>query len=465
MDILENGLHSFNNAVLNFKKLETASQREREYIIKEALIGLHHSTETLFKYLVKEKLEILIYKDLNDYFTKKTNHILDGNDGDSMEFQSNTINFMEAINRVVVLYKLKLSISEYRGFKRLNELRNFITHHEYDLTEDPIKFLLPQVLKVVFPIYNKNLPNFPEYAAQHSLDITGTSQVYDFQIWSFIRHFTLLKKFFNSKQFLETYKEDNNKFNSHKKKKNQETKKELFIEFHECPCCKETFFKKEHVYIEAAEEVMYYGHCLLCNLLLDKDDAHYIQMTYGSYDSFLKLFKTDLSILKDLMYDEGLAFRITPEDASAINTFLDDDEINTFLVEYIENIFDKALFDILEDECYSLNYDASELDEAVAWNKELEVREVINHIDEFDISQIKQMVTNCTVLHIKPEISNTAFKNAIEQEFVMNTYVGHHYPHTNEDVTVDVKITFEIDPSIFIEFIMDNEFSSRNHYL
>ncbi|MGR9635499.1 hypothetical protein ACU82A_31530 [Bacillus cereus] len=139
--------------------------------------------------------------------------------------------------------------------------------------------------------------------------------------------------------------------------------------------------------------------------------------------------------------------------------FLDDDEISGFLLEYLEAIFDKALFDVLVDECYSINYDSSELDDAVAWNKELEVSEVIDHIHEFDVSQIKQMVTNCTVLQIKPEISNTAFNNAIEQEFVMNTCVGHHYPHTNEDVTVDVKITFKLDPSIFNEIIMDNQFS------
>ena len=156
---------------------------------------------------------------------------------------------------------------------------------------------------------------------------------------------------------------------------------------------------------------------------------------------------------------EDLESRISSEDASVINAFWDDEEINAFLLEYLEAIFDKALFDVLVDDCYSINYDSSELDDAVAWDKELEVSEVIDHLDEFDVSQIKQMVSNCTVLQIKHEISNTAFNNAIEQEFVMNTCVGHHYPHTNEEVTVDVKITFELDPSIFIEFIMDNQFS------
>ena len=62
MNILENGLHSLKNAIHNLKQLETAPESDREYIIKDAIIGIHHSTETLFKYLVKEKQELLILK-------------------------------------------------------------------------------------------------------------------------------------------------------------------------------------------------------------------------------------------------------------------------------------------------------------------------------------------------------------------------------------------------------------------
>ncbi|MFJ7616177.1 hypothetical protein ACIQXX_26220 [Bacillus cereus] len=459
MDILENGLHSLKNAIHNLKQLETAPESDREYIIKDAIIGIHHSTETLFKYLVKEKQELLIFKDLNDYFTKEMKYKLNNNGENSNSYQGNTITYMEAIDRAAVLNDLKISKIDYGTFDKLNKLRNSITHHEYDLTEDLVKYLIAQVLTIVFPIYNEKLPNFKEYVKEHKLDLKGTNQVNDLHIWKFIRHFTLLKKIFKSNQFIKEHKEDDKEFNKYLNGKKKERDRESLIKFHECPCCKEEFFKKEYVYFEAAEEVMYYGHCLLCNISLNKDDANYIEVTYGSYDSFLKLFKKDIAILKDLLYMEDLASRISSEDASVINEFLDDDEISAFLLEYLEAIFDKALFDVLVDECYSINYDSSELDDAVEWNKELEVSEVIDHIHEFDVSQIKQMVTNCTVLQIKPEISNTAFNNAIEQEFVMNTCVGHHYPHTNEDVTVDVKITFKLDPSIFNEIIMDNQFS------
>lgn len=35
------------NAIHNLKQLETAPESDREYIIKDAIIGIHHSTETL----------------------------------------------------------------------------------------------------------------------------------------------------------------------------------------------------------------------------------------------------------------------------------------------------------------------------------------------------------------------------------------------------------------------------------
>ncbi|WP_410976736.1 hypothetical protein [Bacillus cereus] len=459
MDILENGLHSLKNAIHNLNQLEAAPESDREYIIKDTIIGLHHSTETLFKYLVKEKHELLIFKDLNDYFTKELRNRLDNNAENSKSYQGNTITYIEAINRATVLYDLQISQNDNATFLKLNKLRNFITHHEYDLTEDQIKFLIAQLLTIVFPIYNDKLPKFKEYVEEHQLDLKGTNQVKDLHIWKFIRHFTLLKKVFKSQQFIEEHKEDDNAFNKYINRKKKEHGSDSLIKFHECPCCKKEFFKKEYVYFEAAEEVMYYGQCLLCNISLNKDDAQYIQRTYGSYDSFLKLFKTDVTIkenLKDLMYDEELESRITPEDILELNTILDDDEINNFLAEYIESILDKVLFNILEDECYSLEYDSSELDDAVTWNKELEVNKIVNHLDEFDLEQLKQMVTNCSALQLKPEVIFKNFKQALEQEFVMNTCVGHHNPHTNEDVTVNVKIVLEIDPAIVPEIIVNN---------
>lgn len=66
------------------------------------------------------------------------------------------------------------------------------------------------------------------------------------------------------------------------------------------------------------------------------------------------------------------------------------------------------------------------------------------------------MVANFSVLQIKPEVSFKTFKQAIEQEFVMNTYIGHHNPHADEDVIVNVKMVLEIDPAIVQEIIVNN---------
>jgi len=131
MNLIDNGLHSFKKAIENLKTLDTLHNIEREYIAKEIVLSLHHSTETLFKYMVGQQNELLIYEDLKEYFTVQMNIIK--NKG-KQNFKGNTITFMEAIQRAIVLNHLKLSESEYASFEHLNSVRNAITHHEYDLT-------------------------------------------------------------------------------------------------------------------------------------------------------------------------------------------------------------------------------------------------------------------------------------------------------------------------------------------
>lgn len=121
---------------------------------------------------------------------------LNNNGENSKSYQGNTITYMEAIDRAAVLNDLKISRIDYGTFDKLNKLRNSITHHEYDLTEELVKYLIAQVLTIVFPIYNDKLPNFKEYVKEHKLDLKGTSQVNDLHIWKFIRHFTLLKSLY-----------------------------------------------------------------------------------------------------------------------------------------------------------------------------------------------------------------------------------------------------------------------------
>lgn len=196
MNLIDNGLHSFKKAIENLKTLDSLHDIEREYVAKEIVLSLHHSTETLFKYMIGQQNDLLIYDDLKEYFTVQMNIIK--NKG-KQDFKGNTITFMEAIQRAVVLNNLKLSESEYGSFEHLNSVRNAITHHEYDLTGKQINYLITQVVTVVFPIYKELIPHFSSFIRENNLNLIGSTQVKELHIWKFIRFFTLYKKFVEGK--------------------------------------------------------------------------------------------------------------------------------------------------------------------------------------------------------------------------------------------------------------------------
>ena len=56
MNVKENGLDSFRKSVSLLSRIHLEKGSENyEFLLKDAIISLHHSTETLFKYLVKDK--------------------------------------------------------------------------------------------------------------------------------------------------------------------------------------------------------------------------------------------------------------------------------------------------------------------------------------------------------------------------------------------------------------------------
>ncbi|WGX76512.1 hypothetical protein QJS64_04975 [Paraclostridium bifermentans] len=69
MNLVDNGLHSFKKVIKSLSELDTyRNTDEYEFEIKEIIISLHHSIETLFKYIIKSESECLIYDKIEDFF-------------------------------------------------------------------------------------------------------------------------------------------------------------------------------------------------------------------------------------------------------------------------------------------------------------------------------------------------------------------------------------------------------------
>lgn len=64
MKLLDNGFHSFKKSIKSLNNLDINNiyiNDEYEYEIKEIIISLHHSIETLFKHIIREESKFLLY--------------------------------------------------------------------------------------------------------------------------------------------------------------------------------------------------------------------------------------------------------------------------------------------------------------------------------------------------------------------------------------------------------------------
>ena len=119
MKLLDNGLDSFKKSIHLLKDLNTREVDENyEYKLKDLVVSLHHSIETLFKYLIREKNEYLVYEKIEDIFRYEIESKFNTN---KKKLVKNTIQFIDAINRVITLYGIDISKEDYDKFKALND--------------------------------------------------------------------------------------------------------------------------------------------------------------------------------------------------------------------------------------------------------------------------------------------------------------------------------------------------------
>ena len=62
MNIFENGMDSLQKALKKLNNIEKVDKEKVEFELKDIIINLHHSIETLVKYLIRKKTSILFMK-------------------------------------------------------------------------------------------------------------------------------------------------------------------------------------------------------------------------------------------------------------------------------------------------------------------------------------------------------------------------------------------------------------------
>lgn len=280
MKILENGLDSFSKSINLLNGLHSMKNDEQyEFLLKDIIINLHHSTETLFKYLIQEKNEYLIYSELEKVFKQKTENKFKST-SKQREFQ--TIQFIDAIYRVIVLYDIDLDEEEFNRIKFLNDIRNNLTHYEWEFKSELAEHTIALLLPILFEIYSKNIIQFNKYAEDKGFYADTKKAINNIEIWNFRRVIELNKKVneaFEHKKFLEANPKEKGKIIK---------ENEINIQYIQCPICKEKKFKANGNLIITNENIDFIGTCKYCGISIENQDAQFISLNFSSnYDRYL----------------------------------------------------------------------------------------------------------------------------------------------------------------------------------
>ncbi|MDH2882518.1 hypothetical protein [Bacillus cytotoxicus] len=440
MKLKDNGFDSLKRAMITLNQLPDFNDDNFEFEAKEVILKLHHAIETLFKHLIREKGNYLIYSDLKDFFEKESHKLIHKN---SAEHKKLTIYFEESIQRAIALYNYPLKPNQYKAFTDLNELRNSLTHHEYNFEEKETEYISTQILIVLLDFLGKNITDFKEFIKKESLDLKLNDAKAALEITQYIGVFSVYEKINNGKIALATLQSNQTNFNQ----KLQSISKDKH--YHECPICHKPYFVKEGIFTELTDEVGYYGSCKLCEFEINKLESIIIHWLFGEIKEFEVEDPKVKSIINDLIFEEvDFQNKLTDNDIISFKNIYKKYQGNLFsfisnglkykIEEQIEKYGrEKAIEEGGNSETIEMIIMAD--DEGLSPKFKIEL--TIESILEEDLHTLKKWISNIKILTDNDKI---LYEDALEEEYTIFVEIPFMNPHTSEpeDANLDVNITF-----------------------
>ncbi len=160
LTLKDNGTHSLEKGLSAFKKFE---QNEDEFLLKEAIMFMHHGIELLMKQvLVENGGEFLIFSDLNHETVKKV--IKAKKENQSVFYLTkpiHTATYDQVLDRVeafVNIYTLPENLKNW--LIDFNSLRNQIEHYAIDKEIEIIKNLIASIRKPLLNFFEGTIKGF-----------------------------------------------------------------------------------------------------------------------------------------------------------------------------------------------------------------------------------------------------------------------------------------------------------------
>ena len=280
MNLLDNGLDSLKKCIQNLNEIDgfTGTKNDYNFRLKDIIIAFHHSIETIFKYLIVKKNEYLLYQSLDKIMKNKVELKINPK---QKTLEQNTIQFIDGINYVIVLYNLDIDSLIYTKLKLLNEKRNALTHYTLDFIDYEIEHIIASLLPYLFKIYKDNIGEFEEYAKKNQLYKDTHKILGDMEIWLLKRNIIYSKKWGLAKSKMGELDKQPERKEPIFKLRTDKTFNYVY-----CPCCGNELFQVHGSYIIDSENIKSLGKCLYCGLEVDSKDCQMAVLLYnGDYES------------------------------------------------------------------------------------------------------------------------------------------------------------------------------------
>lgn len=151
--LIDNGLDSLTKGYTFLQKYEAmrqegASDASRFLVLKDAILSMQHGIEILFKFLIKEKNEVLLFSEISPklkaaYLSRKKGEIAELFEHDGVH----TVSFRESVERVNDILGIEIDERLRRTLLKIEKWRNGIIHSAVVLNENEVSNVLFDVME------------------------------------------------------------------------------------------------------------------------------------------------------------------------------------------------------------------------------------------------------------------------------------------------------------------------------
>lgn len=177
ISLIDNGLDSLTKGFEFLKRYEElraagASDSKRFSVLKDAILSIQHGIEILFKYLLKEKNEVLLFSEISSKLKMAYKKRKDGEISELFEAEGvHTVTYRESIERVRYVLGIDVGIELEKILLKIEKWRNGIIHSAALLDENEVSGVLFDAMSRLDDFFGPNIGElYQSGQGRHELD-------------------------------------------------------------------------------------------------------------------------------------------------------------------------------------------------------------------------------------------------------------------------------------------------------